>query len=147
MPDRINLPIPAQGGYVAVSSIGGRTVLESVGPVWCLIGTVKRDKFHSNRLTFSRRHDALSLSIKAASGQFLPAVQLVDPSGLTASLTNAQILTSNRAGGYHPNPGGSEHSQHGTNLLEEYSFIFGTIAVENKTGSKSNWNNWTQGGK
>jgi hypothetical protein len=128
---------------MALKSIRGKSVLESVGPVWRLVGTIKRDKSFSNRLTLSRKPDELSSWINASGRRFLPAVQLTDPSGSTFMLTNAQMVASNRPSG-RTSKLGSGTSEHNTNLLENYSFVFQSITVENMSGSTSRSDDWTQ---
>jgi hypothetical protein len=126
---------------MAIPIVFGRLVPESAGLSWRLVGLVKRDKTLPNRLTFSRQRDGLSSQIKAAGTQFLPAVQLTDPSGLRFSLTNAKILSSIRPGRPAPNFG-SQRSEHDTDQLENYSFVFESIAVENLAGSTSTSDDW-----
>jgi hypothetical protein len=124
----------------------GKTVVESAGPTWRLVGSVKLDKLKRNHLTFSRRNDPLSSRVKAAGNQLLPTVQLTDSSGKIYQLTNAQIAIRNLTPphGTRRSSGASTSSQHNTNLLEQYSFVFQKIAIENPAGSTSTTDDWNQ---
>lgn len=127
---------------MALLTICGRLVLESAGPVWHLVGVVKRDKARPNRLTFKRRRDALSKRITGAANRFLPSVQLTDPSGKSVKLTDVQLIASITQRLYTPRLG-SSHSEHDTNEPEEYSLTFSKILVENLMGSTSTTDDWT----
>jgi hypothetical protein len=127
---------------MALLLVRGQSVHESAGPAWHLVGIVKRDKFNPFRLTFSRRPDILSARIKTVGHALLPAVQLTDLSGKSLLLTNAQIIGPSTP--RHNSPGqGSGHSKsNNTHELEEFSFVFSKITVENVTGSTSATDDW-----
>ncbi|MGA2849458.1 MAG: hypothetical protein ABSE46_10705 [Terracidiphilus sp.] len=133
-------------------SLRGKTVVESAGPAWHLVGSVKLDKLKPNRLTLFRRPDYLSSRIKNLGKSTLPAVQLTDLSGRSFLLANAQLLKSpvrnltTQGGKYHPSLSG-ESSEHDTSELENYSFVFQAISFGNTQSSTSTSDDWNQGNK
>ena len=130
-------------------SLRGRTVVESTGPTWHLVGSVRRDKLNRSCLTLSRRRDPLSSRVKNAGKQILPAVRLTDLSGKSYFLTQVRITNTGPThhhipphGTRHPN-GSTTTSQQDTNNLEDFSFVFQKISIENLQGSPSSADDWT----
>jgi hypothetical protein len=119
--------------------IRGGAINETAGPMWHLVGQVRRDRSYLNRLILTRKRDVLSPKIKAMNGRWLGSIKLTDPVGKSATLSNALVgVSSAVSSGNRLTPGlSSEHSEHDTNLLEDYSFTFTAIAVENLAGSTS----------
>jgi len=124
--------------------------MESAGPVWSLIGVPKRAGLRHNTITLKRGVDALSPRIKRAIGQLLPAVQITDRSGISATLLHVRINSIiPPRGSYTPKLGG-EQTEHDTDEQEDFNFTFQAISLVNSSGSSStsdDWTHWTQGGK
>jgi type VI protein secretion system component Hcp len=122
---------------MAVFNFSDRTVIESAGPVWHLVGKVTRDKHQTNRLNLGRPVDALTQKIRSSSGKLLPAVQLSDRLGNSAKLFNVQISP------YRPSLHG-EAAQHDTSELEQYQFTFQSIEWTWNDGGDSSSDDWPQ---
>jgi hypothetical protein len=135
---------------MAVIAIKGQRITERVGAQWHLVGEVTRSRGYRNRLTLTRPVDFLSGDIRATGGTLLPAVQLTDTGGTSATLVGAQVVGSARVAGSNTTgskSGGKGGSKHGgsssdRNELERISFSFQKIEVNYKSNTSGS-DDWT----
>ena len=124
---------------MAFKFVRGQSILETVGPSCHLVGWLQRDTQYPNRLVLTRNSDALSPQLRAVRGRWLPTLRVTDPTGKSATMSivtfiDTKPIQSQVAPASEPP---SAHSQHDTDSLEEISFTFQNISVENLTGSTS----------
>jgi hypothetical protein len=119
---------------MSVKIVRGHLILEMVGRSCHLVGQLRRDTRFSNRLTLTRTSDALSPQVHALTGRWLPTLKVTDPIGKSATMSNVTFIDikpiQSQATGPTLEPS-SSHSGHDGNSLEDVSFTFQSIAVEN----------------
>jgi type VI protein secretion system component Hcp len=130
---------------MAYKYVGGQTVFESAGPHWHLVGHVRRDRKNHKALVLSRQIDELSPKIRAMNGRTLANVHITDVKGKSLNLSYAQVqlpaVQSSKTG--KPSlPGHSNSITNGSAPLEDYSFVFQAITVNNVVGSTSTSDSW-----
>jgi hypothetical protein len=120
--------------------VGGRAILETVGPSCHLVGELRRDTRFPNQLILTRNADALSLEVRALKGRWLRTLKVTDPIGKTATISHVTFVdlkpvqSSVVKPGYRPQSG---HSERDSSALENVSFTFQSITVENLNSSTS----------
>jgi hypothetical protein len=130
---------------MTVKIVGGHLILETVAPSCHLVGQLQRDALFPNRLILTRNRDALSPQVRALTGRWLPALKITDPIGKSATMSNVTFIDikpiQTQATGPTLQPESGHSEQHDTNSLEEVSFTFQSISVENLATSTSSSDN------
>ena len=119
---------------MTVKFVRGHPILETVAPSCHLVGQLSRDTRFPNRLILTRTSDALSPQVRALTGRWLPTLKVTDPIGKSATMSNVSFIDTkpiqSQVIGPTLQPSFS-HSEHDSNSLEDVSFTFQSIAVEN----------------
>jgi hypothetical protein len=131
--------LPQPGIYMTVKFVRGHPILETVAPSCHLVGQLRRDTRFPNRLILTRTSDALSPEVRALTGRSLQTLKVTDPIGKSATMSNVSFIDTkpiqSQAIGSTLQP--SSFSEHDSNSLEDVSFTFQSIAVENLLTSTS----------
>jgi hypothetical protein len=124
----------------------GQLVLESAGPIWHLIGVVKRDTARPNRLMLTRPQDALSRQIKSGVGKTVSIVDITDLYGNSARLINARIYSSIAGVKFNPQPSSQgssiSWSQSDQACKEEVTFEYGALEVTSAPVTLPPWHDY-----